>query len=136
MTERDELLEEGPAAREPGRRSGSRDARIGRIILVVLLVAVLAGGTFIALHGYALPLLVLGVIVVVGAGLHSNITRGAQRKPASPLRGLIVVLTAVTLATIVLAALSGFQDGDLDIPLALGGVTVAVAIADSFLQSA
>jgi hypothetical protein len=63
--------------------------------------------------GYGPMFMFLGAVVWLGLTVHRLIARAArQGRTTSPLRGLVLVLAAITIAALVLATLSGFQAGD------------------------
>jgi hypothetical protein len=76
-------------------------------------------------------LLFLGMIVLLGLTIDRLVTRAARRgDPDSPLRGLVLVFAAITLASLVLAILSGFQPNDWIVVVVPAAATAVVWTAD------
>ncbi len=79
--------------------------------------------------------LFLGAVVWLGLTVHRLAMRAArQGRTTSPLRGLVLVLGAITLAALVLATLSGFQAGDWIVVVVPAGTLAVIWATDRSLS--
>jgi hypothetical protein len=138
MTRHNVLLDEGPREAPQPETAEERTTVPTRAIVngSILGAAMIVGFHALGfIPGYGPMFFFLGVVVSLGLTVHRLVLRAArQGRTTSPLRGLVLVLGAITLAALVLATLSGFQPGDWIVVVVPAGTLAVIWTADRFLS--
>jgi hypothetical protein len=138
LARHDELLVAGPREAPTPETAEERTAAPTRAIVSgsILSAAMIVGFHALGfIPGYGPMFLFLGAVVWLGLTVHRLVVRAArQGRTTSPLRGLVLVLAAITLAALVLATLSGFQAGDWIVVVVPAGVLAVIWMTDRLLS--
>lgn len=138
MARHDELLNEGPREAPAAQTAEERAAAPRRAIIggsavsIVILVGVHALGL---IPGLGQTLAFIALLLMFGLSINRRVMRAARQETiGSPLRGLVLVLTAITATALVLAILSGFQPDDWIFVAVPAAATVVTWLADWLLM--
>lgn len=138
MARHDELLDAGPREAPKPETAEERAVVPTRAIATgsILSLAIVVGFHALGLiPGYGPMFVFLGAVVWLGLTVHRLVARAArQGRATSPLRGLVLVLAAITVAALVLATLSGFQAGDWIVVVVPAGALAVIWAADRSLS--
>ena len=138
MARHEELLEAGPREAPAPETAEERTVVPTRAIATgsMLSLAIVVGFHALGLiPGYGPMSVFLAAVVWLGLTVHRLIARAArQGRTKSPLRGLVLVLAAITIAALVLATLSGFQAGDWIVVVVPAAVLAVIWAADRSLS--